>query len=70
MGVLLDGVLGDPPAILWEKVQLDTPVKAEFPSRALGTFFAEIDTIAGTLNVRQVEEHMRENGHRVFALRP
>lgn len=69
MGVLLDGVIGAPPAILWEKVQLDTPIKAEFPARALGTFFAEIDTAADTLNVRPVEEHRRENGHRVFALR-
>jgi hypothetical protein len=69
MGVLLDGVIGDPPAILWERVHLDTPVKVEFPARALGTFFAEIDTAAGTLNVRQVEEHRRENGHRVFVLR-
>jgi hypothetical protein len=69
MGVLLDGVIGDPPAILWERVQLDTPVKAEVPDRALGTFFAEIDTVAGTLNVRQVEEHRRENGYRVFVLR-
>jgi hypothetical protein len=69
MGVLLDGVIGDPPAILWERVQLDTPVKVEFPARALGTFFAEIDTPPGTLTVCQVEEHRRENGHRVFALR-
>jgi hypothetical protein len=69
MGVLLDGVIGDPPAILWERIQRDTPVKVEFPDHALGTFFAEIDTAAGTLNVRQVEEHRRENGHRVFALR-
>lgn len=69
MGVLLDGVIGDPPAILWERVQLDTPVKAEVPDRALGTFFAEIDAAAGTLNVRPVEEHGRENGYRVFALR-
>jgi hypothetical protein len=70
MGVLLDSVLGDPPVIHWERVQLDTPVKAEFPARALGAFFAEIDTAAGTLNVRQVEEHRRENRHRVFVLRP
>ena len=69
MGVLLDGLVSDPPAILWRRVQLDTPVKADLPARALGTFFAEIDTTAGTLNVRQVEEHGRENGHRVFALR-
>jgi hypothetical protein len=69
MGILLDGIVGDPPSILWKRVQLDTPVKAEFPARALGTFFAEIDTVAGTLNVRQVEEHRRENGHRVFVLR-
>lgn len=69
MGVLLDGTIGDPPAILWERVQLDTPVRTEFPDHALGTFFAEIDTDAGTLNVRQVEEHRREKGHRVFVLR-
>jgi hypothetical protein len=69
MGALLDGVIGDPPAILWEKVQLDTPVRAEFPARALGAFFAEIDAVAGTLTVRQVEEHRSENGHRVFVLR-
>ena len=69
MGVLLDGVMGDPPAILWERIQIDTPVMVELPDRALGTFFAEIDTAAGTLNVRQVEEHRRENGHQVFALR-
>jgi hypothetical protein len=69
IGVLLDGVIGDPPAILWEKVPLDTPVKVEFPTRALGAFFAEIDVAAATLNVRHVEEHRRENGHRVFVLR-
>jgi hypothetical protein len=69
MGVMMDGLIGDPPAIRWNRVLLDTPVTVELSNNDLGTFFAEIVPAAGTLNLRQVQEFDRSNGHRVFALR-
>lgn len=69
MGVMMDGVIGDPPAIRWDRVPLDTPVTVELSDCDLGTFFAEIVPATGTLNVRQVKEYDRSHGHRVFALR-
>jgi hypothetical protein len=69
MGVVLDAVNGNRPAISWVSVRWNSPVSVLLPDNALGAFFGIVDAAARSLTLRRVDFYSQVNGHSVLALR-
>lgn len=69
LGVFLEGIGTDSPAISWIQIDWDSPVSMDLPSNALGAFFAVLDYVADSLSIRRVDWFGAVEGYEILALR-
>ena len=69
VGVFLEGIGTDPPAISWIQIDWDSPVSVDLPSNALGAFFAVLNFASGSLSIRRVDWCGAIDGYELLTLR-
>lgn len=69
VGIFVEGIGVDPPAISWIPIEWDSPVSMELPPNALGALFGVLNSAADALSIRQVDWFGSVDGYEILALR-
>lgn len=69
LGVFIEGIGTDPPAVSWIQIDWDRPVSMDLPANALGAFFAVLDYATDSISIRQIDWFGAVDGYEILALR-